>query len=384
MTFRVPFLELSRQWASVSSDVMAAVTETLSAGPYILGPRLESFEGAFAEYCGTRHAIGVATGTEAIRLGLQALGVGPGDEVITTPLTAAFTSLAVLLLGARPVFADVDPATYNIDPGSVRHVLTPRTKAILPVHLHGRLADIEALVEIAEEAGIPLLEDACQAHGARRGERRAGSWGTAGAFSFYPTKNLGGYGDGGMVVTDDDRLAKQLRMLRSGGQERRYWHVELGTASRLDELQAAMLHAKLPHLEAWTTSRRRIAERYDRALRELALQLPPLASDGSHVFHLYVVRTSERDSLVSWLNERGIGTDVYYPHPLHLQPVFQHLGYIVGQLPQAEKASRETLALPCYPDLRAEEQEAVCEAVAEFFNTAASTSRKPHEHRYAL
>jgi len=368
MTLRVPFLELSRQWESVGPDVMAAVTATLSAGPYILGPRLESFERAFAEYCGTRHAIGVATGTEAIRLGLQALGVGAGDEVITTPLTAAFTSLAILLLGARPVFADVDPATYNIDPDSVRSALSSRTKAILPVHLHGRLAHVEALVDIANRAGVPLLEDACQAHGAGRDGHRAGSWGVGGAFSFYPTKNLGGYGDGGMVVTSDDAFAQRIRMLRSGGQRQRYWHEELGTASRLDELQAAMLHTKLPRLEAWTAARRAIAERYQSALRDLPLQLPPLPTDESHVFHLYVVRTPERDSLRSWLSERGIGVDVYYPHPLHLQPVFRQLGYSEGRFPNAEKACREILALPCYPELREEEQEMVCDAVVEFFS----------------
>jgi dTDP-4-amino-4,6-dideoxygalactose transaminase len=368
MTLQVPFLELSRQWATVGSEVMAAVTEALSVGPYILGPRLEKFERAFADYCGTRHAIGVSTGTEAIRLGLQALDIGPGDEVITTPLTAAFTSLAILLLGARPVFADVNPVTYNIEPHSVKALLTSRTKAILPVHLHGRLADIEALAEIAHEAGIPLLEDACQAHGARLGSRQAGSWGIAGAFSFYPTKNLGGYGDGGMVVTNNDELASHVRMLRTGGQRKRYWHEEVGTASRLDELQAAVLHAKLPHLERWIQRRRSIAARYQEALCGLPIQLPPIPTDGSHVFHLYVVRTPERDSLISWLTSRGVGVDVYYPHPLHLQPVFTHLGYSVGDFPQSESACREILALPCYPELRSEEQELVCEAVTEFFS----------------
>jgi len=368
MTVRVPFLELSRQWASVAPEVLAAVTETLSVGPYILGPRLEAFERAFADYCGTRHAIGVATGTEAIRLSLQALGVGPGDEVITTPLTAAFTSLAILLLGARPVFADVDPITYNIDPSAVASRLTPRTKAILPVYLHGRLAEIDALMEIADRAGIPLIEDACQAHGAGRGGRRAGSWGAAGAFSFYPTKNLGGYGDGGMVVTNDDDMAQRVRVLRTGGQRRRYWHEEVGTASRLDELQAAILHTKLPHLDTWTESRLKVAGRYHSALDELPMQLPPIPNDGSHVFHLYVIRTSERDSLRNWLTERGIGVDVYYPHPLHLQPVFGHLGYTEGSFPNAERACREILAFPCYPELRPAEQQAVCDAVTEFFS----------------
>ena len=367
MTGRVPFLELSRQWATVGPEVMAAAAEALAAGPYILGPRLERFERAFAEYCGTRHAVGVATGTEAIRLALQALEVGPGDEVITTPLTAAFTSLAVLLLGARPVFVDVDPYTFNIDPVKARAAITPRTRAILPVHLHGRLAAIEALRELSGESGIPIVEDACQAHGASIGSRRAGTWGAAGAFSFYPTKNLGAYGDGGMVVTNDADLAERIRILRSGGQRTRYWHEALGTASRLDELQAAMLQAKLPHLDSWTDARRAIANRYDRALRHLPLQLPPVPTDGSHVFHLYVVRTRARESLRAWLTERDIGTDVYYPHPLHLQPAFDHLGYAKGCFPQAEAACLEILALPCYPDLREGEQDTVIKAIVDYF-----------------
>jgi dTDP-4-amino-4,6-dideoxygalactose transaminase len=361
----VPFVDFRAHLAAIRGEVDAAVARVLDSGWFILGPEGEAFERELAAALGAREAVGVANGTEAIQLTLEALGVGPGDDVVTSSLSAAFTALAIQRAGARPVFADVDPVTLNISAETVDRVLTPRTKALLPVHLYGHPADLDPLLEISRRRGIPLIEDACQAHGAQYKGRPVGTLGVAGPLSFYPTKNLGALGDGGGVLTDDPDLAARLRRRRNGGQSDRYRHESPGMNSRLDEIQAAILRVKVRHLSAWTERRRAIASAYLAALEGTDLVLSGERSFARAVYHLFVVRHPRRDALMAALKERGIGTLIHYPLPLHLQPVFAPLGGKPGDLPVVERASRELLSLPLYPELTDVQVGAVTRAVRE-------------------
>jgi dTDP-3-amino-3,4,6-trideoxy-alpha-D-glucose transaminase len=354
--------------AALRRELDEAASRVLGSGWFILGPEVEAFERELASALGARHAVAVGNGTDALFLSLRALGVGPGDEVVTSPVSAAFTALAVLQAGARPVFADVDPATLNLDPGKVEAALSARTKAIVPVHLYGHPADMDPILALARGRGVAVLEDACQAHGALYRGRPVGTLAGErgiGALSFYPTKNLGALGDGGAILVNDPALAATLRQLRNGGQSDRYRHELPGVNSRLDEVQAAFLRVGLRHLAAGNERRRALAGLYRAGLDGSGVE--PLREQpyARAVHHLFVVRHPRRDALAQALRERGVGTLVHYPTPLHLQPVFAPLGGRPGDLPVAERATREVLSLPLYPELREEELQAVIEAVQE-------------------
>jgi dTDP-3-amino-3,4,6-trideoxy-alpha-D-glucose transaminase len=343
--------------------VRAAIERVLGSGWYVLGEEVAAFEREFANACGTAHAIGVGTGTDAIALILRALGIGPGDEVITTPLSAAYTALAVLMTGARPVFADIDAERLTIDPAAVAAAVTPRTRAILPVHLYGQPADMEALAPIAARHSLAVIEDCCQAHLATCAGRPVGTIGVAGAFSFYPTKNLAALGDGGAVVTGDAALARRVMLLRNGGQTDRYHHEIAGVNSRLDELQAAVLRARLAFLRRWTEERRALARAYRGQLSGAPVIVPP-ERDAGHVYHLFVIRSSERDRLQSHLRERGIDTLVHYPIAIPRQPALAASG--PADCPRADAACSELLSLPLRPGLSSSDVERVTAAVCEF------------------
>lgn len=362
----VPFLELKSQYAAIKPAIDAAIARVLERAWFIMGAELEAFEAAFAAACGARFCVGVGNGTEALHLALRALDVGPGDEVITVAHTFIATALAISWTGARPVFVEVDPATYTIDVEQVAAVITPRTKAILPVHLYGQPADLGPLIELAQSRGLQVLEDCAQAHGARYGGRVVGTFGEIGSFSFYPGKNLGAYGDGGALVTDDAALAERLRLLRNYGQTGKYHHVTQGYNSRLDELQAAVLSVKLGYLDAWNARRRALAARYDALLADHELILPQRARDRDHVYHLYVVRSRQRDALQRHLASQGIGTLIHYPTPVHLQPAYAELGLARGSLPFSEQLADEVLSLPLYPEMSEAQQDAVVAAIGSF------------------
>jgi dTDP-4-amino-4,6-dideoxygalactose transaminase len=372
----VPFLDLRAQDAEVGAAVRAAIEAVVDTQQLVLGPTVVAFERAMESHCEARHAIGVGSGTDALVLALAALDVRPGDLVVTTPFSFFATASAIVRLGARPLFADIDDASFNLDPEAVRAAVTGapgRVVGILPVHLYGRLAPMAELAGVARQHGVWLLEDAAQAIGARTATARVGILGRAACLSFYPTKNLGGLGDGGMVLTDDDALAAAIRRDRHQGQVAPYHHETIGLCSRLDALQAAALAAKLPALEGWNARRRAIAARYDAALRArglvdgpgATLVLPQLVP--GHVFHQYVVRATARDALAAALAADGIGSAVYYPTPLHRQPALQPYAVTVGDLPRAERAAREVLALPIYPQLPDDHVERVADAIARFY-----------------
>jgi dTDP-4-amino-4,6-dideoxygalactose transaminase len=365
----VPFVDLRAHFSTHRAEIQAAMARVLDSGWFILGPEGEAFERELASALGAREAVAVANGTEALQLALMALGVGPGDEVVTSPLTAAFTAVAVVTAGARPVFADVDPDTGNVHPEAMARAVTRRTKALLPVHLYGHPADMEPILELSLRRGIAVVEDACQAHGAQYRGRPVGTLAGErglGALSFYPTKNLGALGDGGALLVNDPELASRLRRLRNGGQTDRYRHEGPGLNSRLDELQAAVLRVGLRHLTAWTERRRALAALYGRELRGCAgLLLPREQPYARAVYHLYVVRHPRRDAFLSALAERGITTLIHYPIPLHLQTAFRGLGGRTGDFPVAEKAASEILSLPLYPELTDAQALAVCAAVRE-------------------
>ena len=362
----VPFVDFRARVSALRGELDAALARVLDSGWFILGPEGEVFERELASATGAVAAVGVASGTEAIQLALLALGVGSGDEVVTSPRTAAFTGLAILAAGARPVFADVDPVTLNVAPDTVARAITPRTKALLPVHLYGHPADLDPLLRIARERGIPLVEDACQAHGTRYNGRVVGALSGMGALSFYPTKNLGALGDGGAVLVNDAGVAARLRRLRNGGQADRYHHAEPGINSRLDEVQAAVLRVGLRHLEEQNERRRALAAIY---LRELAgvggLELPREQPYARANYHLFVVRHPRREALMAALDERGIATLIHYPVPLHLQGAFASLGGRRGDFPVAEKAAGEIVSLPLYPEMSDAQAVAVAAAVRE-------------------
>jgi dTDP-4-amino-4,6-dideoxygalactose transaminase len=368
----VPLLDLVAQHRTIAAEVEAAVLEVLRDQRCILGERGAAFERAIAGYLGVEHAIGVASGSDALLLALMTLDVGAGDEVLTTPFSFFATAASVVRLGATPVFADVGPDDLNLDPRAAEAAVTRQTRVLLPVHLYGQCADVAALEALARQHRLPIVEDAAQAIGASRAEVRAGAWGDVACFSFYPTKNLGAAGDAGLVTTADDRLAERLRRLRAHGATERYLHLEVGINSRLDEVQAAVLAVKLKYVDGWCDARARHARRYDALFRDARLEGPvrlPVVHPGArHVFHQYVVRADRRDELRAHLRARGIGCEVYYPVPLHLQPCFDFLGYRRGDFPEAERAANEVLALPIYPELTPEQQERVVETIAEFYS----------------
>ena len=371
----VPFLDLHRQYAAIGPQLEAAVARVLQSQRFILGPEVELLEREIASFCATRHGVGVASGTDALILALAASSVGPGDSVVTSPFSFFATASSIARLGARPVFADINPATFNLDPVSVSMHAPKNTRALMPVHLFGQCADVETLRQAAGAAGakdVRVVEDAAQAIGATRHDRPAGSLGDAGCLSFYPTKNLGGAGDGGMVVTDNEDTARAVRRLRAHGDAGRYDHRELGMNSRLDSLQAAVLMVKMGHLAQWNDARRARAAVYEELLADAGgdLRLPVTEAGNLHTFHQYVIRSSRRDALARHLTERGIGNAVYYPIPLHLQKCFSSHGHHAGDFPIAETACREVLALPLYPELTDAEQDQVADAIRVFFRTA--------------
>ena len=347
----IPLVDLKAQYVAIQPEIDAALQRVLSSTAFILGREVEEFEAAFAAYCGARHAVGVASGTSAIHLALLGCGVGPGDEVITTPHTFIATAEAISHAGARPVFVDIDPVTFNLDPARIEAAITARTKAIMPVHLYGNPADMDPLLAIARRRGLHVIEDAAQAHGARYKNRRVGTLGTAACFSFYPGKNLGAYGDGGMLVTDDPAVAARVRMLRDHGRREKYEHEIIGYGERLDALHAAVLQVKLRHLDAWNDKRRWAAQRYRELLRGAAVTLPATSADAEPVYHLFVLRVAERDRVLQLLKAAGVGGGVHYPIPLHLQPAYAHLGYKPQSFPHTECAAREVLSLPIYPEI---------------------------------
>ena len=387
---KVPLLDLQAQYETIRDEVRRAVDRVFDSQQFVLGAEVQALEEEIARYSQTKFAIGCASGSDALLLALMSCGVGAGDEVITTPFSFFATAGAIARLGARPVFVDIDERTFNIDPSLVSAAITERTKAIMPVHLYGQCAEMDPLIEIGRSADIPvggspaslpvshshdipIIEDAAQAIGAEDRSRRAGSMGTIGCFSFYPSKNLGGAGDGGMLVTNDLDHARRLHMLRVHGEETKYHHKVVGINSRLDALQAAVLRAKLPHLEEWTTGRQRKAQQYELMFGDAGLaeqiEVPFVRSNARHIFHQFVIRVRDgrRDALREHLRERGVGTDVYYPVPLHLQECFAYLGYKEGDFPIAELAAKETLALPVYPELTDEQQDYVVNAIAKCF-----------------
>ena len=376
----VPLFETHRQYQAMEYEIAAAVGRVCTSGRYILGPECERLEQSLARYCGTAHALGCASGSDALLLALAACGVTGGDEVILPSYTFFATASAPWRLGARPVFVDIDPVTFNIDHRLIEAAITPRTKAIIPVHLYGQCAEMDPIVDIARRHHLPVIEDAAQAIGAGYRGRRAGSLGDVGCLSFYPTKNLGAFGDGGMLTTDRADLADRLSLLRAHGMRPRYYHQVVGINSRLDAIQAAILAVKLPRLDKWTAMRQCNADHYAELFADCGLDriltLPSVAPNRRHVWNQYVVRVPDgrRDALQAHLASRHIGTEVYYPVPLHEQECFRSLEYAAGSLPQTERAARETLALPIFPELNRAEQARVVRAMAAFFGVVSPTS----------
>jgi len=378
MKVNVPFFDLSVQLTSIEDEIKSALMEVFQNQQFIMGPKVKVLEETIAQYCQTRHAAGVASGSDALLLSLMALGIGTGDEVLLPPFTFFATAGSVSRLGATPIFVDIDPNTYNIDPSRIEERITARTKAIIPVHLFGQCADMDALLEISKKKKLFVIEDAAQALGAEyrpnagsKG-RRAGQIGDLGCFSFYPTKNLGAFGDAGMVVTDQSDLAERVRLLRVHGSQPKYFHKAIGINSRLDTIQAAVLLVKFKYLEKWTTERQKKAERYRALFQDLlssvdGFRLPTVQYQNRHIFHQYVIRVPERDRLRQFLTEGGIGTDIYYPVPLHLQECYSFLNYRRGDLPNSEKASDEVLALPIYPELTEGQQSEVVNRIKAFY-----------------
>lgn len=350
----IPLVDLKAQYRQIKPEIDEAIERVLTNTSFILGAEVQSFEQAFSAFCNVQHAIGTSSGTSALHLALLACGVGPGDEVITTPFTFIATTESISYTGAKPVFVDIDRKSYNLDPHQIESAITERTKAILPVHLHGRPAEMDAILEIAKKYNLRVIEDAAQAHGAEYKGCRAGSIGHVGCFSFYPGKNLGAFGDGGMVVTNDPQIAEQVRLLRNHGRQAKYEHLMEGFGYRLDALQAAILNVKLCHLEQWTEYRCQHALQYQYALADTGLTLPEQVDYMRHVYHIYAVEVDNRSEIQQQLKAQGIATGVHYPIPLHLQPAYHKLGYQAGDFPNAEMASSKVLSLPMFPELTEE------------------------------
>jgi dTDP-4-amino-4,6-dideoxygalactose transaminase len=363
----IPMLDLRREYRSLKEEIDGAVFGVLERGYYVLGEEVARFEEEFASYIGVRHAVGVGSGMAALHLALRALGIGPGDEVITVANTAAATAMAIAATGAAPVFCEISETSYNMDPDRLSEGITDRTRALLPVHLFGQPAPMEPILALAREKGLHVVEDACQAHGSRYRGVKTGALGDLGCFSFYPSKNLGGYGDGGMVTTDDPELADRVRMLRNYGQKGRYEHRLLGHNSRLDEIQAAILRVKLRHLDAWNERRRRGASLYVESLQEFPLVLPTEAEGAHHIYHLFVIRVPDRDGLRDFLRERGVITNIHYPLPLYRQKAFAYLRRDRGSLPVTERCTAEILSLPLFPWIEDGEIEAVSAHIGAWF-----------------
>ena len=375
MMMKVPLLDLKAQYAPIRREVLDAITRVCDTQHFILGPEVEALERELEGFLGVPHAVGVSSGTDALLAALMALGVGAGDEVITSAFSFFATAGSIARLGAKPVFVDIDAATYNIDPERLSDAVTGRTKAIMPVHLFGQSAEMAPVLEVAARARVPVVEDAAQALGARYRDQPVGGIGAVGCYSFFPTKNLGAFGDAGLVTTSDANLVRRLRAIREHGMEVRYHHQSVGANFRLDALQAAVLRVKLPHLPEWTAARQRNAERYRALFAQAGLantvRLPLHASARTHIYNQFVIRVPERDQLRAYLHTQGIGTEVYYPSPLHLQPCFRDLGYGTGAFPVSEAASREVLALPIYGELSEAQLEWVVEAIRIYFQQRA-------------
>lgn len=365
---QVPFVDLKAQYHLLKPEMDKTVIAVLEGGGFTGGEQLEKFEGLFAEYLGCRYADGLSGGGDALRLALEALNIGPGDEVIIPANTFIATAFAVSAVNARPVLVDMDPYSFNMDPNLIEKAITKSTRAIIPVHLYGQPADMDAVLDIARRHHLFVIEDACQSHGARYKGRRTGTLGNLGCFSFYPSKNLGAYGDGGAVVTDDQKLAEKIARLRNYGQQAKYHHTEKGWNARLDTIQAAILSLKLKYLDEWNRKRLAHAMFYSEQLKKVSeLQLPLIHPDRDHVFHLYVVRSNKRNQLQEFLNRRKVSTLIHYPVPIHLQKAYSELGYKMGDFPNTEKAAAEILSLPMYPELQPTQLNQVVEAINDFF-----------------
>lgn len=360
---RIPLLDLQAQYLTIKEEINEAIQNVLDSSVYILGPQMKTLEKEIAAFCGTKEAVAVANGTDALVLTLKAFGIGPGDEVITTPFTFFASAETIAQVGATPVFVDIDPVTLNMDLTQLEGKITSKTKAIIPVHIFGQMVDVEKIMEIAARYDLKVIEDAAQAIGAEYRGKKAGSIGHASTFSFFPTKNLGAYGDAGMIVTNDEDLAAQLRMLRFHGCKIKYYHDEIGYNSRLDELQAAILRVKLRYLNVWNEGRREKAKMYDQLLADAAVQIPGRDPQALPIYHLYVLRTEERSAIMERLKAGGVANAIYYPVPLHLQKAFRDLGYKAGDFPVAEKACEQALAIPCYPELSVEHQQEIAAIV---------------------
>jgi dTDP-4-amino-4,6-dideoxygalactose transaminase len=366
MADAIPLVDLQAQYVSIQADVDAALQRVLTSAQFIMGPDVAAFEHEFAAYCGVPYGVGVGSGTAALELVLRGLEIGPGDEVVTVAHTFIATAEAISATGATPVFVEIDPESYTLDPAAFAAAITPRTRAVMPVHLYGQPADMTRICAIAAQAGIAVIEDAAQAHGAQWDGVMVGGFGDAACFSFYPGKNLGAYGDAGTITTHRQALAETTRKLRNHGRQSKYLHEMVGFGHRLDTLQAAVLRAKLPFLAGWTAARQRLAARYDVMLADCGLILPRVAAAANPVWHLYVVCTPVRDALLTHLNAHGIGAGVHYPVPLHLQPAYRHLGYGVGALPVTERVAATCLSLPLYPEMSDAQQDRVVETVMAF------------------
>ncbi len=359
----IPFVDLKAQYLGIKSEVDAAIQRTLDNTSFILGPDVSAFEEEFAAYCGNKHGIGVNTGTSALHLAMLAAGIGPGDEVITVPFTFVATVAAVHYCGAKTVFVDIDPRTFTMDPTKLEAAITPRTKAIVPVHLYGQMADMDPIMEVARRHKLVVIEDAAQAHGAEYKGRRAGSIGDLACFSFYPGKNLGAYGEGGMVVTGNPEYTRTVRMLRDWGAEKKYQHVLKGFNFRLEGMQGAILRVKLKYLEKWTEARCAAATRYDQGLASSGVPTPAALAHNRHVYHVYAIRTQQRAAWQDALQAKGVSSGIHYPIPVHLLPAYADLGYTAGQFPHSERAANEVLSLPMFPELTVEQTDTVCGAV---------------------
>ncbi len=364
---KVPFLDLKAQVGPIRAEINAAIGEVIDNTAFAGGPFVERFEKEFAAFCGSKCAVGVGNGTDAIWLALLALGIGEADEVITVPSTFVATAEAISFTGADPVFVDIDPDTCNMDPSKLEEAITPRTRAIIPVHLFGQPADMDPILAIAKKHGLPVLEDACQAHGALYKNRKAGSMGIAGCFSFYPGKNLGAFGEAGAVVTDDEELAKKIKVLRDHGQPQKYHHDVIGWNGRMDGIQGAVLSVKLKHLAKWNEARRSHAKKYDALLKGISAVRIPVEKDyARHVYHIYALRDPKRNALMSFLGEKGVATGIHYPVPLHMTKAYEYMNLKQGSFPVAELAASEFVSLPMFPELTDDQISYVCECIKEF------------------
>ncbi|MCY6483558.1 DegT/DnrJ/EryC1/StrS family aminotransferase [Clostridium aestuarii] len=364
---KINLLDLKAQYDTIEHEINKVVKEVLESTHFIMGPNVKKLEAEIAEYTGTKYGIGVANGTDALMLTLKALGIGEGDEVITTPFTFFASAETTSVVGATPVFADIEKDTLCIDCDSIEKNITKKTKAIIPVHIFGQMCDMDRIMEIAEKHNLVVIEDACQAIGAQYKGKKAGSIGHVGCYSFFPTKNLGGYGDGGMIVTNDDELAEKIKLLRVHGSKVKYHHEVIGHNSRLDEIQAAILRVKLNYIDKWNDARKEHAHIYNELLKDVDVQLPTERENCKHVYHLYTIQSLKRDELAAYLKENGIATGIYYPIPVHFQKVYEYLNYKKGDLKNAEDACEKTFALPLYPEMTKEQQEYVVSKIKEFF-----------------